>query len=252
MGVGARLAEAREAAGLSVEELSRCTRVREALINAIERDDFSLCGGDFYARGHVRNLSTFLGIDAEAMVHEFDQMHGGVPLPVRASGVFQAERPIKIRDRHALNWTMAMGVALVVVVVFGVVKTMGGDGDTTTAEVREISVPAPSPSTSIVKAPEPSRKEASLSKPGNGTVVFQVRAERSTRLTVRDAGGRRLFSGTLPAGKTSVWRAKNGVRVTFADAGAVSLLVNGKELGVPGRPGQSLKRFYGASAGSGR
>nr|BFE87804.1 hypothetical protein GCM10020093_104050 [Planobispora longispora] len=190
MSVGARLAEAREAAGLSAEELSRRTRVREALINAIERDDFSLCGGDFYARGHVRNLSTFLGIDAEAMVHEFDHMHGGVPLPVRASSIFQAEKPIKIRDRHALNWTMAMAVALAVVVVFGVVKTMGGKGDVTTAEGREVSVPAASPSTSIVKAPEPPRKEASLSSPRqNGTVVFQVRAERSTRLTVRDAGG---------------------------------------------------------------
>ncbi|WP_307845280.1 helix-turn-helix domain-containing protein [Planomonospora sp. ID67723] len=248
--LGATLAEARQAAGLTVEQLSVRSRVRDTLIKAIERDEFSLCGGDFYARGHIRNLSKLVGLDAEAMVHEFDELHGGVPLPVRAAAVFQAERPLKIRQRRSPNWAMAMAVALAVIVVFGVVKTMGGAGDVPTAEVHSAS-PA-SPPASIVKAPEPKKRAASLGARGGDTVVFQVRAERSSRLDVRDAKGRRLFSGTLKAGKTSVWKAKTGVRVTFGDGGAVSLLVNGKNLGAPGRPGQSLKRFYGVATASRR
>nr|WP_221473841.1 RodZ domain-containing protein [Planomonospora venezuelensis] len=246
------MAEARRAAGLTVEQLSARSRVRDTLIKAIERDEFSLCGGDFYARGHIRNLAKLVGLDAEAVVHEFDQLHGGVPLPVRAAAVFQAERPLKIRQRRSPNWAMAMAVALAVIVVFGVVRTMGGAGDTPTAEVRSVSAPPASPSTSIVKAPEPEKREASLAGAADGTVVFRVRAERSSRLDVRDAKGRRLFSGTLKAGKTSVWKAKTGVRVTFGDGGAVSLQVNGRNLGAPGRPGQSLKRFYGAATASGR
>ncbi|MFD0883592.1 helix-turn-helix domain-containing protein [Streptosporangium algeriense] len=136
MSIGSVLAQARRSAGLTVAGLSAHTRIREALIHAIERDDFSQCGGDFYARGHVRNMAKALGLDPEAVVHEYDELHGGVPLPVRAASVFQADTPIKIRESRSPNWTMAMGVALAIVVVFGVVKTMGGRGETPTAEVR--------------------------------------------------------------------------------------------------------------------
>ncbi|GIH98673.1 helix-turn-helix domain-containing protein [Planobispora takensis] len=250
--VGTVLAEARQAAGLSVQQLSARSCVRETLIEAIEKDDFSPCGGDFYARGHVRNLAAILGLDAEALVHEFDELHGGVPLPVRAASVFQVERPIKIRDRRSPNWSMAMGVALAVIVVFGVVKTMGGAGDTTTAEMQASSIPPPSSSPSMALAPEQPRQATALAAGSRGdTVVLEVKAERSSRLHIRDAKGRRLFAGTLKAGKTSVWKAKTGVRVTFGDAGAVSLQVNGKDVGSPGRSGQRVQRYYKASAKTG-
>ncbi|WP_449062678.1 DUF4115 domain-containing protein [Planomonospora algeriensis] len=75
--------------------------------------------------------------------------------------------------------------------------------------------------------------------------MLKVKAERSSRLSVRDAKGRRLFSGTLKAGKSAQWKAKGGMKVVFDDAGAVLLQVNGEDLGAPGRSGQSVKRSYG-------
>lgn len=72
MSIGAALAEARRRSGLSVTELSRRTRVREPVIRAIETDDFSRCGGDFYARGHVRALARAVGIDPEPLLSEYD------------------------------------------------------------------------------------------------------------------------------------------------------------------------------------
>ncbi|MFI9429985.1 MULTISPECIES: helix-turn-helix domain-containing protein [Streptosporangium] len=247
MSIGSDLAEARRAAGLTVGQLSARTRVREALIHAIERDDFSQCGGDFYARGHIRNIAKVIGLDPETMVHRYDELHGGVPLPVRAASVFQADTPIKIRESRSPNWTTAMAVALAIVVVFGVVKMMGGQ-ETPTAEVRPAAVPAvPPPAASA--APSPSRQAASLATGKKGEmVVFQVRAERSSWIDVTEAGGRKLFSGMLEAGKTSVWKAKKGVKVTFGDGGAFLLRVNGKNLGTPGPSGQVLTRSYGAPA----
>ena len=55
MSIGATLAAARRRAGLTVSEVSRHTRVREPIIRGIEHNDFSACGGDFYARGHIRS-----------------------------------------------------------------------------------------------------------------------------------------------------------------------------------------------------
>ncbi|GAA3123550.1 membrane protein [Streptosporangium carneum] len=222
-------------------QLSERTRIREALIHAIERDDFSQCGGDFYARGHVRNIAKVVGLDPETMVHEYDELHGGVPLPVRAASVFQADTPIKIRESRSPNWTTAMAVALAIVVVFAVVKTMGGGEETPTADVRPV-VPSPS-----MPAEAPTRKPASLSAgKASNPVVLQIRAKRSSWLDVKDMSGKKLFSGTLEAGKTSVWRAEKGMKVIFSDGGAVSLQLNGKDLGTPGRRGQVLNRSYGA------
>ncbi|MFC7644181.1 helix-turn-helix domain-containing protein [Streptosporangium lutulentum] len=76
MGIGNDLAEARRAMGLTVGQLSERTRVREALIHAMEREDFSLCGGDFYTRGHLRNIAKVLGLDYEALIHRYDDQHG--------------------------------------------------------------------------------------------------------------------------------------------------------------------------------
>ena len=41
----------------------------------IERDDFSACGGDFYARGHIRAIARAAGADPEPLVQEYDSSH---------------------------------------------------------------------------------------------------------------------------------------------------------------------------------
>ena len=49
MSVGSTVRTAREAAKMTVGDLSVKTRLRPALLSGIERDDFSACGGDVYA-----------------------------------------------------------------------------------------------------------------------------------------------------------------------------------------------------------
>ena len=54
MSIGETLAKARRDAGLTVTQVSERTRIRETIIRGIEQDDYAACGGDFYARGHIR------------------------------------------------------------------------------------------------------------------------------------------------------------------------------------------------------
>src|SRR3978361_2421862 len=75
-GGGARLAEARSEQGLSVEDLSSRTYIRPAVIRGIENDDFSACGGPFYARGHIRTLARTLGGDETSLLSQFDRQNG--------------------------------------------------------------------------------------------------------------------------------------------------------------------------------
>jgi cytoskeletal protein RodZ len=73
--IGGALAEARQCAGLTVADVSARTRIREGLIRAIEDDEFDPCGGDFYARGHIRAIAAAVGVDPDRLVGEYDATH---------------------------------------------------------------------------------------------------------------------------------------------------------------------------------
>ena len=72
MTVGQTLTKARSQAGLSVDELSERTKIRETVIRSIEQDDYAACGGDLYVHGYVRALAGAVGIDAQPLIREYD------------------------------------------------------------------------------------------------------------------------------------------------------------------------------------
>jgi Helix-turn-helix domain len=71
--IGGALAEARSDAGLSITDVSERTRIRAAIIRDIERDDYAACGGDFYARGHIRAIAKVVGADPVPLIAEYDE-----------------------------------------------------------------------------------------------------------------------------------------------------------------------------------
>lgn len=75
MDIGGALAEARTEAGLTVTQVSERTRIRETIIRGIERDDYSACGGDYYARGHIRAIARVVGTDPVPLIEEYDAAH---------------------------------------------------------------------------------------------------------------------------------------------------------------------------------
>ena len=69
------LAAARHQADFTITQVSQRTRIKETIIRGIERDDFSACGGDFYARGHIRAIARAAGADPEPLIREYDSSH---------------------------------------------------------------------------------------------------------------------------------------------------------------------------------
>ena len=72
MSIGEGLAQARREAGLSLAQVSQRTRIREKIIADIESDDYSACGGDFYARGHIRSIARAVGTDPDPFIRQYD------------------------------------------------------------------------------------------------------------------------------------------------------------------------------------
>ena len=85
MSIGEALAEARREAGLTVAQVSQRTRIRQTIIRGIEGDDYSVCGGDFYARGHIRSIAKVVAADPGPLIKEFDTTHRAPGGPCSAS-----------------------------------------------------------------------------------------------------------------------------------------------------------------------
>jgi cytoskeletal protein RodZ len=233
--IGGTLAKARQEAGLTVTDVAGRTRIRETVINAIERDDYTLCGGNFYARGHIRSIARVAGIDPEPLIGEYDDAHGGAPQAIPARQAFEPETPVRFRERRAPNWSAAMIVALVLVAIYGIVRVVTGPSEhhpVQRAAAPATARPTPPPSAAVVPAP---RKD----------VTVRVKAKRASWLNVRDAKGKQLFSGIIRAGQTEQWKSTKRIRLLIGNGGGVRVMVNGKDVGAPGQTGQVIRLSYG-------
>ena len=65
--VGMRLRAARNAAGLSLEDVARSSRIGVAILGAIESDDLSSLGAPIYARGYLRAYARAVGLPEAAV-----------------------------------------------------------------------------------------------------------------------------------------------------------------------------------------
>jgi len=146
--IGDTLAEARRQAGLTVTLVSQQTRIRESIINSIEHDDFSSCGGDFYARGHIRSIATVVGVDPAPLIREYDQ-ENGPPGRLRAAEVFEPATPIKIREPRPFGLGKVMVVLLLAVIGFAVYRLVSSQGPHPAAASTGTHSPSASSSTSV-------------------------------------------------------------------------------------------------------
>ncbi|MFB6947312.1 helix-turn-helix domain-containing protein [Streptomyces sp. NPDC056305] len=245
--IGRVLQQARIAAGLTVEEISSSTRVRIPIVHAIEEGDFSRCGGDVYARGHIRTLARVVGIDPEPLVSQFDAEHGGRPAPTPAAPLFEAER-IRSEPRRP-NWTAAMVAAIVAVVGFvGFTFFKGGDDTPKTTQVAEGSTPntkSPAPKTSKSVDPKPAPSDSAIAAAPRDKVTVKLSANQGKSwISAKDHNGRLLFDGLLLQGQSKTFQDQERVDLVLGDAGSIELFVNGKKVEDKFQPGQVERLSY--------
>lgn len=270
--VGAQLAAARRERGLSTSDVARRIQLRETVVAAIERDDFSLCGGDVYARGHLRAYARLLGVPPEPLLADYARHHSTSGTPTAhpapagaepatpASGRPAVALPVFRRsglddvplERSGPNWTAAMVVAVAILAVFlglGALSDMRSPG----RQARPVAVDPPAPTASsapggpgrtpVPTAPGPIAS-APASAPASGVRVV-VRATSGSWVSVRTGSGTTVFSGLVQDGATRTFTDDDRLRLTLGNAGGVELTVNGKRLGSPGGDGEVVRVTFG-------
>ncbi len=127
MSIGATLASARRRSGLTVSEVSHSTRVTEPIIRGIEQDDYAACGGDFYARGHIRAIARAVGEDPLPLIDEFDSTWRSAQ-EMTAAEAFQPRMPLRKRERRRVRWTAILAVLVLAVLGFASYQFASGVG----------------------------------------------------------------------------------------------------------------------------
>ncbi|MFJ4682496.1 helix-turn-helix domain-containing protein [Streptomyces sp. NPDC091377] len=248
--IGRALRQARISAGLTVDDVSTATRVRIAIVHAIESDDFTPCGGDVYARGHIRTLARAVRLDPDALLAQYDAEHGGRPAPTPAAPMFEAER---IRpERRGPNWTAAMVAAIVVVIGFVGFTVVKGDSDPGSKDqLAEGSTPtsrtssSPSADRSKPADPKPDPSESAIAAAPQDKVTVQVSAtDGRSWISAKDHNGRLLFDGLLKQGESKTFQDNSKINLVLGDAGAIQLYVNGKKLDEDWQPGAVERLTY--------
>jgi cytoskeletal protein RodZ len=252
--VGPQVVAARQASGLTRQQVAAATRVRETLVERIEVDDFSLCGGDIYARGHLRAIGHALDVDPEPWIAEYDREHAwqSVPTPVDV-----LEHHEVLAARRGPNWTAAMAVALVGVLAVGIWSVLRPDGasseDPTPPVAGDVVDPgSASSSPEASDSSEPVQPTTPTVDPNedavaavDGVTMTLEAPDGTSWVSVTASDGEVLFQGLLDEGQSRSFDDDDELALVVGNGAAVSLTVNGRDLGAPGGQGEVVRLSFG-------
>ncbi len=224
MSIGDALAAARRQEGLTITQVSQRTCIRETIVRGIERGDYSACGGDFYARGHIRSIARTVGLDPEELIREYDATQAP-PQPITAADVFQPFTPVKLKERRRPNWSIVLLVGLVAVLGIVGFRYFGSH------KSRHNSTP-PAAQSSHSSKPVTTKPVAHTTPPRHVHVTLVALPGSLSWAQLTSPSGRVIFQGDIgaAAGITSrSWTQRNSLTLQLGNPGGVKLYLNGKE-----------------------
>ncbi len=243
MDVGTEIKRARIAQGLYIPELVYRTHIRAGIIEAIEANDFSKCGGDVYARGHVKALGGALGLDTDALLAALPV--DDVPLDVSGSAAGEDSVNIWALDRRSRvpsemrTWLVlgAIAVAVIGVLIWQSrsrtnTENLAVATASVTATPTATASPSATPSTTATSTPTatPSANQA-------GALTLQLRSTALSWVRVSNPSTV-LFEGNMRSGDSKSFSSTSDLHVRIGNAAGIALTVNGRALGTLGAAGQ--------------
>jgi cytoskeleton protein RodZ len=234
--IGPLIAAARNRARLSIDTLSERTRIRPHVLECIEVDDFEACGGDFYARGHLRTLARVFGLDPQQLLDLYDDHYAKAEIEARQ--VFEAELATGIgggvRAAHTgPRWSLLAACVLALAGVWGVARVFN---DTP----QELVSPTPN----VVDAAGLAKADPAET-PKMTLATLEVSSEdASPQVVIRDRDGRILWAGKLGEGQRQQVIGLAPFDVTASNGGAVKVsYLNKKRVTVGDSDAAASKQF---------
>lgn len=248
-GCGERLKQAREAAGLSVDDVAARLHMPARVVRSLEAEDWSRLGAPVFVRGQVRSYSRLVGLTTAPMMAALDVG------PVEPSHLVS-----RTHMPRAQWWAEQIGRRLVYIVltlslaVPAWVATRqhlsGNPNDAAPldmpARIGAAELPVPVSRRTVMASMSP--VAVAPMETATSDIVIRTRAE--TWVDAIAVDGSSLEKGLLPANSERRFAAAQLARLTIGNASAVDVQSGGQQVDLAPFTRTNVARFTVSSEGS--
>lgn len=267
---GSRLERQRALAGLTEQQVAEQLNLDAAAVTALERDDYSLLGAPVFVRGHLKRYAVLLGLDEDEILAAYERSRAHLSQPT----LVPKSRAEMMPDRGPPKWPWLFGGVLLVLLAAAIAAYVGeygvrlskwpwvgaGTPVPATGVIPEAQTDAgiapdaaqSAPPAAVASAPDASgvtMAATTESGPapggmGAGQVALQLRFAADSWIEIYDGSGKAVLYDLGKAGTDRVATGVAPLSVTFGNAPAVTLQVNGRAVALPVPPaGQTVGRY---------
>ena len=278
--IGRFLEQKRKERGLSLEEVEQATKIRKRYLTGLEREDFAMLPDAVYAQGFLKTYANYLGLDGEALSRQLKSRRkprrergidyntnpeSGFEEPLISPRGLQGTEKRKVPTSAIVTLLVA---ALVLAVVIGTLYFVGRgvQASSVQGETPPSAENPPRKEPQKVaekeKAPVDERAQREDAPAGESDaggrpelaqdlhpvppdtlqVLINVR-ERPSWLLIR-ADGTPAYEQVARPGFSRIFEAERQLFIKSGDAGAVTVEINGQDVGTLGRAGTIVARNY--------
>ncbi|MFS0763233.1 helix-turn-helix domain-containing protein [Peribacillus phoenicis] len=208
--LGNRLKEAREAKGLSLEDLQELTKIQKRYLIGIEEGNYSMMPGKFYVRAFIKQYCEAVGLDSEEI---FEQYKSEVPsvyseeLPEQLSRV-QSRKTIPAGDSKVVEMlpkilaaVLIIGAAVLIWVL--VLNYMSNPDNDDKKDAKQ------SDAVDYNKSEEFNKEEENADKKQNEEKSESSDEKNEDDAVVKDEKKEQKLAVTSSSGKNSTYELKN-------------------------------------------
>jgi cytoskeleton protein RodZ len=264
---GPRLRRERERQGLSVQKAADEMHLDTWVIDALETDTYARLGPTVYAKGHLRKYAALLGLPVAEIVAGYESLALGTPQPQTT----RIRSLVPNSALQSLPWGKVAGVLVLLLLLFAVAwwqpwqqrlpavvadgkpAVIAPDGTSPApagavsesaaepmpevpppAATAPISVPMTAPITAAGASPTLDAAPAAPVVPESGAGHARLRMSFSADswVDVRDATGKRVFSGNGHANSVKSLAGEAPLRVYLGFASGVQLEINERTVAI--------------------
>ena len=119
--IGNILRTERETQGRTLTEVSKAVYIKTKYLSALEEENFAAIPGEVYVKGFIRAYASYLGMDGEELVAQYDGPSEAILLQKETpTAVTEGGKGRRRRRRKAVSWpeiTIIIGVILFILLI---------------------------------------------------------------------------------------------------------------------------------------
>lgn len=273
--IGPMLQQARKDRGLSLAEVEQATKIRKRYLQGLERDDYGALPDAIYARGFLKTYANFLGLNGEELAWQLKnrraprrERYGGATSRPRATFDEPLITPggLSGTGNRRVRGTTVLAILVGLVALGAVIGTLYfiGRGSGTAAEDPPPARQSAEDGAGGGQASERARNanaepqsdraaedggqsaaaDAADDPPAPEVVSAVITVDGSPSWLQIQSDGEVVLEEVAQPGFRQTFEAREQIVINTGNAGAVSVEVNGQDLGALGENGEVLTREY--------